>query len=440
MDGKTCSVFVSPKDFLIIRGITHDKETLNLLPLDQDKQVFKKLTEKGSPWNIPKLEVSNPDGLEPVKLTKEGTNLTHALYQFAFENIDHNPRYYAWSKDKKQGKGLHYDKIMAVHLSHNWITTGMAGELLISSGHEMVYKVPNKAQFYSLITRGSTGIKFNCSQFFKMKDGGAYKLYPEGKNTFFANVENGKLHPDKIPTMLFHEEFATTGVSIYKAPESEARSTFDLELKYDSGKAIWALHKKPIYFICAKPDWDVKTDSYAVIAVDPFFQLHPIYGCGTRPEFFLNNDGNRNTDKSCNFTLDGERTIGFFCPTPVPKHFLQKDQDQWKPADSDDFATENPYHKMVQCYDRSTTLQKILKPKVDIGLLTKPKSVGELRSLWIFSRSQFLRQGQDPILHILCHCFNVKGEVEASIAVSSGFRKYDRPNAVEPPIANAQTT
>ncbi|ORM40539.1 uncharacterized protein BXIN_2042 [Babesia sp. Xinjiang] len=419
-DGKTCTVFVSSDESVTVRGARKDDPHIDVLPWNDPTMILEKITEPENKWDSNIFKMTKPPKAQLVKVATAPSHTGDGGFLFSFTSISHNPRYYVWLKGDFVD-GMQYDKIIRVYMADVSLHGKTDGSQDIRSEHLIDGNVPEKGKFISFVRRGTNVLYIRCNKLFKDPGKTEFVLYPEGKNTFFANVEDTVKDPHDIPISQFQEEFATYGVSIYKSPE--AKDGIDLEFVFDTDNAIWATYKRPIYFICARKDYDLKKHSYAVVAVDPFFQHRRLYGCGTKPEIFLNNEGKRNTETRCSFTLDGKRTVGFFCPSPVPEHFLSGNQSQWAPSKAKSNVNSNPYHIMIRCYDRSKRFQKIFKPKVDINFFEKLASVGELRSLWIFSRGQFIREGRKPLSLVLCSCYNTEGKNTASIYISPGFRK-----------------
>ncbi|GBE62344.1 PA14 domain-containing protein, putative [Babesia ovata] len=420
MDGKTCSVHILKGHTIIIRGANINDDDIYMLPAEGDGFFWRKVTKPEMAWNDHTFERVKTES--PAAETFDELGPTAGSYGLKFNDVTttYNPLYYIWSKSTEDD-GKNPDKIAMVYYADAAYIVKPDMDLKMDGSQKIDGNSPAGSKMYHVVSRGDKGLHFRCSDFFNSDGGAEYILYPQGKNLIYSNVENRLADPTKIPTAQFQEEYATAGVSMYKAPESTKK--YDLEIVFERDKVIFALYKKPLYFICARKDWDKSKHSYVIIGIDPFYQQKRIYGCGTKPEFFLNNEGETNSEQNCEFTIDDNRTVGFFCPMPIPSHFLEGDQKKWAPADGDAIATTNPYKNMIQCYDRTTFFQRLFKWKVDIGLFATPHNVGEVRSLWIFNRGQFIKNGKQAITQVICHCFNAEGRSVASIKVSPEFRK-----------------
>ncbi|KAK1444617.1 hypothetical protein BgAZ_105230 [Babesia gibsoni] len=308
-------------------------------------------------------------------------------------------------------------KIITVYLFDSLVIPNANGTVP-HINEKTVHNMKNGWRFFSIPMHGVSRLHLNCADFFTRPHEVRLKLYPEGKNTIFKNVNSGEMDPRVIKATQFQDEFASFGISIYKSPETF--QNYDLQIVLDDYKGIWSEHIKPIYFICAAEDWVASRDSYAIIALDPGLSSDRLYGCGTRPRMFYTNDDEMNTSTNCEFTLDDKRTIGFYCPTVTPKHFLSGDQNKWAPKIGKS-STTNPYQIMVQCYDRSVENGVKMSNKVDLKLFDPPKEVGELRSLWVFSKRQFTKNGKAYLSKVECECFNESNNVIASIVINAGI-------------------
>ncbi|CDR97580.1 hypothetical protein, conserved [Babesia bigemina] len=419
MDSKTCSVFLTTGKDVIIRGAKSTLGKLHMLPDSYSLFYWRKVQNPEAAWN--------EHTFERVTVTRRGVATSQddhilknaSVVTFTVGTFD-SPLYYIWSHNMDDD-GKEADKILKVYFAHSSYLVKPDMNLPTNARGNIRGNTPYNSKVYHIVNRGAKGLKFSCSYFFESDYDAEYVLHPQGKNLIYSDV--GTTHADltEIPTVQFHEEFAVAGVSMYKVPESI--DNYDFEMKFEPDKIIMAVYKQPLFFICARKDFDKSKHSYLVIGIDPFYQQERIYGCGTRPEFFLNKDGQTNSEHHCEFTLDDDKTVGFFCPMPIPSHFLEGDQKQWAPASDDPIATTNPYKNMVQCYDRTTYLQRLVGFKVDIGMFASPRDVGEVRSLWIFNNGQFIKNGKVAISKVICYCFNTEGRSVASIAVSSHFKK-----------------
>ncbi|KAK1939681.1 hypothetical protein X943_002275 [Babesia divergens] len=431
-NGITCSIFVSPQDHVIVRGYTYEEMQPALSDEKSTGRILRKV--KNSDGGCEDCFFTSIEDESDANLIVEESKekkFEETIINFKYSEITYNPRYFAWyDEDVEENETSRPKRVMAVHLSHSVVIPQLDGSLKIQDGKVDSSK-PNGCRYFSIPMQGIWKLHLKCSDFFdNSRAGDKIKLYPEGKNTFFPSVESGKVDPKELEVKEFQREFASHGISIYKAPETLHNN--DLQLVYDEGKGVWAERKSPAYFICAQENWAAESGSYAVIALDPGYNLDRLYGCGTRPAMFLNNENKVNSDTSCDFTLDNKRTIGFFCPSPIPDHFLKGDQQKWAPATDGSSATTNPYKNMLRCYDRSTAFQRFSKSMVDLKLFDAPQEVGEVRSLWIFRRHHFIRKGQSPILRVMCQCFEMDGQVTATIHLSSGFRRYGTTHSAAP--------
>ncbi|AFZ80772.1 hypothetical protein BEWA_001790 [Theileria equi strain WA] len=329
--------------------------------------------------------------------------------------IRFNPVYMLKKVDAEKSEGiLNPSQVMRMYLHNKETEIGNDGKVIVKD------KVDEggKSLFYMVQAGGRSSIKISCKDFFEDSGSSQPTLFPNGKNVVYKNVSDGFMDPRTIETVQFGEEFAARGISILKKPETDV----DLEIVLDQDKMIKGDHVKPLYFICShdvKGDWKKSGKPYAVIAIDPGYKSHNLPGCGTKEGIFVDENG-KDSGRKCAHTIDGTNSVGFHCPSYVPEHFLEGDQGMHK-ADGNK-ATENPYQLLMRCYDRSTMVQKLLRPKTDLELFPKPKFAGELRSLWIFNKDTF---AEKDVKEVLCICYDKTGMVLSSIKVWNDTKKVE---------------
>ncbi|GFE53945.1 dock180, putative [Babesia ovis] len=423
LDGKTCSVFITNNDYVIVRGVMSKGHPLTLTPDKDAKMHLKNDTPPDTNWDETLLKVEKAVDIDEIKLTNTpNTSANEVFLKFEVKGVSHNPRYYVWHEGSFD-EHVQHGKIIAVHFCHDYILFQNNADRLKYGGSKIKGQEPGTTKIFSLVIREGENARFHCKDLFSDAKNTEFVLYPPGKNTYFVNVEDNKADISTLPTSQFQEDFATYGVSIYKSPE--AMRDANIQFEYTPDAKIWAIHKRPLYFACVPKVYDPLKNSIGFVGIDPYYQPGSLYGCGTRPEFFLDDEGKRNTKKHCDFTLSRDFKVGFYCPTPIPQHFLDGDQSQFSPPEDSDITQTNPYHTMMKCVDRSTRIQNLLKPRETIDIF-EPMSVGEVRSLWIFSQHLFWKNGKQVANRILCTCYNTKGERVASIYISAGFTKVGR--------------
>nr|ALR73025.1 hypothetical protein [Babesia bovis] len=418
MDGRTCSIFILNEDTVNVRGAAKYGTPLDLLPSNDSSNYLKDVTPPHSPWDSTILNLAHDEGYGIRFESIHDRHRDEIYVRFNYSGFAHTPKYFVWQKGPFDARN-HHDKMMAVHLADEWVSTTESGTLDTESIDKVNADFPNSSKIIQVMRQNTRHVYIDCKSLFDESGYSEYLLYPQGKNTFFSKLGEGKTDPSELPSVQLQDEFAVVGISMYKKPE--VNLGVDLEFSFEADSKIWAVHKKPIYFVCAKKGYKHGQNSHAYIAFDPLYQLGRLYGCGTRPELFLNEEGQRNSNTHCVFKIDDRKTVGFFCPSPIPDHFLSGDQTPWKSTSGAMQNEENPYHIMVKCFDRSTRMQRFLKPRNPIIDFLEPVSPGEVRSLWIFSRGQFVKHAKPIYTKVLCNCYNTEGKRVASIMLTPDF-------------------
>ncbi|EKX73465.1 conserved hypothetical protein [Theileria equi strain WA] len=409
-DKKTCTLFSSGTvQSLVARPLEHfgyDKT------LEFDEKLFERADDpEGTCKDCYYKPIDTEDGDMSVSINfghdrnvtiKDGT-------------IRFNPVYMLKKVDAEKSEGiLNPSQMIRMYLHNEETEIGNDGKVIVKDKVDE----SGKSIFYMVQADGRSSIKISCKDFFEDSGSSQPTLFPNGKNVVYKNVSDGFMDPRTIETVQFGEEFAARGISILKKPETDV----DLEIVLDQDKMIQSDHVKPLYFICSrdvKGDWKNSGKPYAVIAVDPGYRSQKLPGCSIKKGIFVDKDG-KDSGRRCGYAIDDVTSVGFHCPSYVPEHFLEGDQGMYK-ADGNK-ATENPYQLLIRCYDRSTVVQKIFRPKTDLELFPKPKFAGELRSLWVFNKDTF---AEKDVKEVLCICYDKTGMALSSIKVWNNTEKVE---------------
>ncbi|KAK2197816.1 hypothetical protein BdWA1_000819 [Babesia duncani] len=333
-----------------------------------------------------------------------------------------NPIYVLWDETKSHG----FDGVLKplfgirIYWYHHKIAVKDEKATMWNNG-KVDFNDISTSYFYNIEILPNSKIHFSCKDFFKNifnDDSASLKLYPEGKNVMFKQIEDINMDPRIGKNVVnVDEAFGTKGLAIYKKPETPDKVDMTITLAND--KIVLGEHIQPFYFICAydvgSKDWEKNRKPVAVIGVDPIFNQEKIYGCGVKPELFYNKEGKRNREKTCEFELDDSKTIGFHCPSMVPDHFRKGDQTKWAPL-REEATSRNPYETMVRCFDSSNGLTIDKLESHEVELFDRPDSSGEVQSLYIFTK-ELLWDAGDDITRVTCYCLDKSGSAKAIITV-----------------------
>ncbi|KAK2197828.1 hypothetical protein BdWA1_000831 [Babesia duncani] len=338
------------------------------------------------------------------------------------ETYKTNPIYVLWDETKSHGFNGVLKPLFGIRIYwyHHKIAVKDEKATMWNNG-KVDFNDISTSYFYNIEILPNSKIHFSCKEFFKNifnDDSASLKLYPEGKNVMFKQIEDINMDPRIGKNVVnVDEAFGTKGLAIYKKPETPDKVDMTITLAND--KIVLGEHIQPFYFICAydvgSKDWEKNRKPVAVIGVDPIFNQEKIYGCGVKPELFYNKEGKRNREKTCEFELDDSKTIGFHCPSMVPDHFRKGDQTKWTPL-REEATSRNPYETMVRCFDSSNGLTIDKLESHEVELFDRPHSSGEVQSLYIFTKELLWDAGND-ITRVTCYCLDKSGSAKAIITV-----------------------
>ncbi|KAK2197819.1 hypothetical protein BdWA1_000822 [Babesia duncani] len=338
------------------------------------------------------------------------------------ETYKTNPIYVLWDETKSHGFNGVLKPLFGIRIYwyHHKIAVKDEKATMWNNG-KVDFNDISTSYFYNIEILPNSKIHFSCKEFFKNisnDDSASLKLYPEGKNVMFKQIEDINMDPRIGKNVVnVDEAFGTKGLAIYKKPETPDKVDMTITLAND--KIVLGEHIQPFYFICAydvgSKDWEKNRKPVAVIGVDPIFNQEKIYGCGVKPELFYNKEGKRNREKTCEFELDDSKTIGFHCPSMVPDHFRKGDQTKWAPL-REEATSRNPYETMVRCFDSSNGLTIDKLESHEVELFDRPHSSGEVQSLYIFTK-ELLWDAGDDITRVTCYCLDKSGSAKAIITV-----------------------
>ncbi|KAK2197820.1 hypothetical protein BdWA1_000823 [Babesia duncani] len=338
------------------------------------------------------------------------------------ETYKTNPIYVLWDETKSHGFNGVLKPLFGIRIYwyHHKIAVKDEKATMWNNG-KVDFNDISTSYFYNIEILPNSKIHFSCKDFFKNisnDDSASLKLYPEGKNVMFKQIEDINMDPRIGKNVVnVDEAFGTKGLAIYKKPETPDKVDMTITLAND--KIVLGEHIQPFYFICAydvgSKDWERNRKPVAIIGVDPIFNQEKIYGCGVKPELFYNKEGKRNREKTCEFELDDSKTIGFHCPSMVPDHFRKGDQTKWAPL-REEATSRNPYETMVRCFDSSNGLTIDKLESHEVELFDRPDSSGEVQSLYIFTK-ELLWDAGDDITRVTCYCLDKSGSAKAIITV-----------------------
>ncbi|KAK2197817.1 hypothetical protein BdWA1_000820 [Babesia duncani] len=333
-----------------------------------------------------------------------------------------NPIYVLWDETKSHGFNGVLKPLFGIRIYwyHHKIAVKDEKATMWNNG-KVDFNDISTSYFYNIEILPNSKIHFSCKEFFKNisnDDSASLKLYPEGKNVMFKQIEDINMDPRIGKNVVnVDEAFGTKGLAIYKKPETPDKVDMTITLAND--KIVLGEHIQPFYFICAydvgSKDWERNRKPVAVIGVDPIFNQEKIYGCGVKPELFYNKEGKRNREKTCEFELDDSKTIGFHCPSMVPDHFRKGDQTKLTGYDMD-LVLLNPYATKLRCFDSSNKSDVEGLESNELDLFDRPDSSGEVQSLYIFTK-ELLWDARDNITRVTCYCLDKSGSAKAIITV-----------------------
>ncbi|KAK2197824.1 hypothetical protein BdWA1_000827 [Babesia duncani] len=343
------------------------------------------------------------------------------LVYYVSKGYETNPIYVLWDESEAHGFNGVLTPLFGIRIYwyHHRIAVKDEKATMWNNG-KVDFNDISTSYFYNIEILPNSKIHFSCKDFFKNisnDDSASLKLYPEGKNVMFKQIEDINMDPRIGKNVVnVDEAFGTKGLAIYKKPETPDKVDMTITLAND--KIVLGEHIQPFYFICAydvgSKDWGNNRKPVAVIGVDPIFNQEKIYGCGVKPELFYNKEGKRNREKTCEFELDDSKTIGFHCPSMVPDHFRKGDQTKWAPL-REEATSRNPYETMVRCFDSSNGLTIDKLESHEVELFDRPHSSGEVQSLWIFKRN--LNTLGRRLSGVICYCVGSNGKAVAAINV-----------------------